>query len=193
MLSPSLGGLSRTASTPMTVMCRTPTTATATASSTNIPNQHRRPAQHKRAAMRCHVAHPGRRHAPDQDARRAKRDQVRGADAYAHVGYPRRWQAANNHGRTPRAGDRATNVRNDARHHRTHMHVGQTCCRFPHRYGSPDYVFARNATNDAMSSLATGVPPPRLSSPGRTTPRPGNCADARRPARRRPIWYWARW
>ena len=121
MLSPSLGGLSRTGSMPMTVMCRATTTTT---TATRIPNQHRRPAKHNRPAMRRLIAHPGRRHAPDEHARRAKRDQVRRADAYAHVGHPRGWQAPNNDGWTPRAGDRATDMRNEARHHRTHMHVG---------------------------------------------------------------------
>src|ERR1039458_3006135 len=99
----------------------------------DLPHQHRKAAEHDRAAVRRYIAHARLRHFHGQHGERSERDHVRRSHAHRHVRHTRRRQTPDQH--RDRAGrqNRPPYVRHQYRHHGADVHVGDSGGRLTHK------------------------------------------------------------
>lgn len=90
------------------------------------PDENGRKACRDNTAVRRGIANTCRKRTADQDGGGAHCDHIWTAGADCHVADTRRRDSTDQHRRTTWRQNRAADVRNNTRHHRTDMHVGNT-------------------------------------------------------------------
>ncbi len=98
------------------------------------PDQYGRASDDYDSAMHCRVAYPRCRHASYNYCRRTHRDGVRWTRADCHVRHARCWKSADQYRRTSWRRYRPAYVRHRTCHHRTGMHISQSCSWLSHKY-----------------------------------------------------------
>ena len=93
-----------------------------------LPSDHDgRRAQDDYSSVCGEVAHSRRRQISNHNRRRAFCNHIRWPHASSHIGHAGSGQIRNQHGWTTRRKYRPADVRNNTRHHRADVHIGNSC------------------------------------------------------------------